>query len=358
MTPGSEAETAFCISCGDPDPVADGECAECLREELDVVKAPGKPVPVERCVHCGAVPIREHWDQPTSLLEVIEQTALGSLLIPEELGDVELAVRVREEDKKNYVVRVEVAGTYKGVEVGGTTPVKVRLENVTCEACSRRHGGYYEAVVQVRQEGDEVVTDEQAGEIAKMIEEEVRRLGGLSGSQSYLLKAEARHGGYDYFFGTKPVAKAVAKRIADRYGGSTTHSNTLAGQQDGQEIYRLTVAVRLPRVAPGSVIGYDGEVIEVYGRQGNRLLGQTVPEGEGRTIEERKLEHARVLEPVTLDVVYADEGEGQVLDPETYDSVQVRLPEGVGSGDKVWAVRHERRWVVMGPAELDTDAGA
>lgn len=349
--PTGEAETAFCIACGDPHPVADGKCIDCLREGIEVLKAPSKPVEVERCVHCGAVPIRDHWDQPTSLLETIEQTALGAVLIPEELADVELGVTVQQEDDKNYIVLVDVHGEYKGVAVEGESPVKVRVKNVTCDTCSRRHGGYYEAIVQVRQEGDEEVLADTAGEITKMIEEEVRRVGGLSGSRSYLLKAEARHGGYDYFFGAKPVAKAVAKRIADRYGGSTTQSSTLAGQEDGQEKYRLTLAVRLPRVGPGSVVAYDDEVIELYGRQGNRLLGKTVPEGEGRTIEERKLEHARILEPKRLDVVYAEAGEGQVLDPETYDSVQVRLPQGMASGDKVWAVRHDRTWVVLGPAE-------
>lgn len=356
MTAGAgDAETAFCIACGDPHPVADGKCIDCLRDEIDVLKAPDKPVEVERCVHCGAVPIRDHWDQPTSLLETIEQTALGSVLIPEELVDVELAVTVRQEDDKNYVVTVEVRGEYKGIAVEDEGPIKVRVKNVTCETCSRRHGGYYEAVVQVRQEGDEDVSAEAAGEIAEVIEEEVRRVGGLSGSRSYLLKAEARHGGYDYFFGAKPVAKAVAKRIADRYGGSQTHSSTLAGHEDGQEVYRLTIAVRLPRVGPGSIVAYEDEVLEIYGHQGNRLLARTVPEGEGRTIEERKLDRVRVLEPHRLDVVYAEGGEGQILDPETYDSIQVRLPQGVASGDQVWAVRHERSWVVLGPAQGEAE---
>lgn len=347
MNPAEQSDAAFCISCGDPNPVADGECIDCLREEIEVVKSPSKPVEVERCAHCGAIPVRDHWDQPTTLLEVVEQTAIGAILIPEELEEPDIAVSVREEDKKNYLVEVEVRGEYKGVAVEGQAPVRVRVERVSCDACSRRHGGYYEAIVQVRQEGDEEVTAEQAGEIAEMIEEEVRRVGGLSGSQSYLLKAEARHGGYDYYFGAKPVAKAIANRVADRYGGSTTQSSTLAGREDGEEVYRLTLAVRIPRVRRGSVVAFEGEIVEIYGRQGNRLLGTTVPDGEGRTIEERNLDRARLLEPKLVDVVYAEGGEGQILDPETYDSVQVRLPEGASSGDQVSAVRFEERWVVL-----------
>jgi nonsense-mediated mRNA decay protein 3 len=349
-------EAAFCIECGDPDPVADGLCLKCLRETLDIVKGPTAPVEMERCVHCDAVPVREHWDQPTSLLEAIEQAALGSVLIPGELDEPRIAVAARQQDAKNYTVEVEVQGTYKQVAVGGTAPVKVRLQNTACDACSRRHGGYFEATVQVRKDGEGEVTEQEAGDIAVMIEEEVRRLGGLSGSQSYLLKAEARHGGYDYFFGTKAAAKAVAGRIADRYGASKEFTTTLVGERDGQELHRLTVSVRLPRVTPGTVLHYDDEVLEVYGRDGNRILATTVPDEESRTVEERNLEHATVLDPVTVDVVYADEGEGEILDPDSYDSVAVRLPEGVASGDAVRAVRHRSSWWVLGEAERDDEA--
>lgn len=351
-----DTAAAFCIACGDANPVAEGKCVECLREEITVVRGPSGSVALERCVHCGAIPIREHWDQPTNLVEATEQAAIGSVLIPEALEDVDVRVAVLEEDKKNYAVDVEVTGTYKGVTVEGNEPVRVQVKNVTCQACSRRHGGYYEAIVQVRERGEKEVTSERAGEIAVMIEEEVRRVGGLSGTRSYLLKAEARHGGYDYYFGAKPVAKRVAKRIKDRYGGSLTHSSTLAGEEDGQEVHRLTIAVRLPRVTKGSVIGYEDEIVEVYGRSGNRVLGRTVPEGAGRTIEQRHLDHAVLLEPKRVDVVYAEQDEGQILDPDSLDAVQVRLPEGVESGGKAWAVKHRERWVVMRPAQREEDA--
>lgn len=347
MPTEAPASEAFCITCGGPDPVADGECADCIREGMDVVRGPDEPVDIERCAHCGAIPVRDTWDQPTTLLEAVEQSAIGAIRVPEGLKDLEIGVRVQERDPKDYVVEVQVAGVYRSVPVEGETPVRVRVKTVSCNACSKRHGGYYEAIVQVRTQGEEDVSDEQAGEIAQMIEEEVRRLGGLSGGQSYLLKAEARHGGYDYYFGAKPVAKAVARRISDRYGGKTTHSTTLAGQQDGQEMHRLTLAVRLPRVRLGAVIGFEDEVLQVYGRQGNRVLAHTVPEGEGRTIEDRNLERAVLLEPQLVDVVYAEEGEGQILDPDSYDAVNVRLPEGVSSGEQVHAVRYEGRWVVF-----------
>jgi nonsense-mediated mRNA decay protein 3 len=350
-----EPDEAFCVDCGAEDPLPGGRCAACVEEKLDVVKGPSKPITLERCAHCGSFEPGHGVEDAENVVEAVEQAAVGSVLIPQELEDVEIGVRTHRRDPQSFEVLVEAVGRYAGeVAVRGEAEIEVAIETISCEACSKRHGGYYEAIVQVRYEGEEEVSDEQAGDIAEMIEEEVRRAGGLSGSQSYLLKATPKHGGYDYYFGAKPVAKSVATRIADTYGGEKNHSTTLAGRKDGEDFHRLTISVRIPKVRPGSVVGFDDEVIRVHGRHGNRLVGKTVPDGEGRTIEKRETDRAEVLDTEIVEVVYNQGGEGQVLDPLTLDSINVRLPQGVEAGDELEAVRYRGNLYVLG--ELGFDA--
>ncbi len=57
-----------------------------------------------------------------------------------------------------------------------------------------------------------------------------------------------------------------------------------------------------------------------------------------------------VLEERTADVVYAEAGEGQMLDPDSLKAVQVRMPADVSSGDQVRVVRFEDQWVVLSRA--------
>lgn len=344
-----EAEEAFCVECGAAKPLPGGRCASCVEETISVVKAPDKPIVLEQCAHCGSFEAGYDVEDAENVVEAVERAAVGSVLIPQLLEEVEIGVRTHRRDPQRFDVLVEAKGRYAGeVTVSGEDEVDVRVERISCEACSRRHGGYYEAIVQVRYEGEEEVSDEEAGDIAELIEEEVRHAGGLSGGQSYLLKATPKHGGYDYYFGAKPVAKSVATRIADTYGGEKTHSTTLAGRQDGEDFHRLTISVRIPKVRPGSIVAFEDEVVRVHGRHGNRLVGKTVPGGDGRTIEKRNTDRARVLEPEIVEVVYNQGGEGQVLDPVTLDSVQVRLPRGVEAGDEVEAVRFRGRLIVLG----------
>lgn len=350
MTESQGDSESFCIACGAPDPIVEGHCADCIREQVDALQGPGRPVEIERCAHCGAFQAGQNIEDAENVVEAVERAAVGSVKVPANLADVEIGVRTRRRDPQTFGVLVEVEGQYGGtVDIADEEAIRVDVHQISCDACSRRHGGYYEAIVQVRYEGEEEVSDEQAGDIAEIIEEEVRHAGGLSGGQAYLLKATPQHGGYDYYFGAKPVAKSIATRIADTYGGEKTRSTTLAGRRDGEDFHRLTIAVRIPRVRPGSVVGYEDEVIRVHSRHGNRLVGKTVPDGDGRTIEQRDTDRAQVLDTKIVEVVYAEGGEGQVLDPDTLDSVQVRLPEDAKTGDELEAVRYEGRLVVLGP---------
>ncbi|MDX1611751.1 MAG: NMD3-related protein, partial [Candidatus Thermoplasmatota archaeon] len=118
---------AFCIRCGGPDPVADGECAECLTRELTVVRAPENRVIVEICRHCGATPYKSSWKAPPSRAELVERSAIKSLAVPEALEDMRLAVHLEEHAEDAFTVLVDVSGTYKGVPVQSEAEVEVRV---------------------------------------------------------------------------------------------------------------------------------------------------------------------------------------------------------------------------------------
>lgn len=348
--PQAPQTATFCVTCGGPDPVADGECKPCLLDELDVVRGPKERVYVEICRHCGATPVRDIWREPSSRRELVEENAIGSLAVPEDLEEMGLALTVDRRTDDHYEITAHVDGTYKGVPVQGEAQVEVRVKGASCPACSRRHGGYFEAIVQVRREGEHDVNDQEAGTIAQIIEEEVGRTGGMAGGQSYLLKAVPMHGGYDYYFGTKAVARAVAKRLMDLYGARMNESFSVVGRVDGKEMRRLTLAVRIPQATPGTYVGFKGEVLQIHGRKGNRLLTRRVEDHAKRMLEDRELDRLTILEPRALDVVYAEGGEGQIMDPETYRTHEVRLPKGVEMGDQVQGIKYEGTWVILDAA--------
>ncbi len=97
-----------------------------------------------------------------------------------------------------------------------------------CEDCSKKAGGYYEAIIQLRGEREQV--EKYLEKIKKTISKD-----------SFVSKIEEIHGGYDIYVGSKDVAF----NVLTKYELKAKRSRTLAGVKEGKKIYRHTFAVRL-----------------------------------------------------------------------------------------------------------------
>ena len=66
--------------------------------------------------------------------------------------------------------------------------------------------------------------------------------------------------GVDVKLSTTKLGKTVATRIRQEFGGEVSDSETLVTEdEDGNEVYRVTYAVRLPPYPAGTVIQPEGE---------------------------------------------------------------------------------------------------
>ncbi|WP_269814493.1 NMD3-related protein, partial [Halorussus litoreus] len=136
---------------------------------------------------------------------------------------------------------------------------------------------------------------------------------------------------------TTNIGKKIAAKLIEEFGGSYSDSETLVTEdEDGEEVYRVTYAVRLPPYSPGEIIdlhGDDGGPVLVRSVRGN-LKGTRLTTGEdyeagfeeGDAPDARRLGHVEDAEETTL-VTVEDERAVQVLDPETYRSKTVARPD-------------------------------
>jgi len=135
---------------------------------------------------------------------------------------------------------------------------------------------------------------------------------------------------------TNQMGHGIAKRITAQLGGGYSDSKRLITEdEDGQKLYRMTYAVRLPRYRQGEIIDPedgDGPVL-VRSVQGN-LKGVRLATGEayearfeeGEAPDARRLGFREDGVPTTL-VAVEDDNAVQVLDPETFESVTVPRPD-------------------------------
>lgn len=221
--------TKFCPRCGREAEKLYGEkkklCADCFPEKNDLLEIPAK-VDITLCSVCGRMRKKGEWIEEYSLQD---QLAARFEEFSEE--DVRMELQFWEEDEEiNVRVHAE-----KG-EMQDFYDTKVDFENVQCEECARFDGGFYKVKMQLRGEDlEEVVEDiaEQAADITN------------DNRKDFLSNIDEVKHGYNFYFSTERIAKKILSTLKGRFDPEVKRSYELMGAEDGQEVYRNVISVRL-----------------------------------------------------------------------------------------------------------------
>jgi nonsense-mediated mRNA decay protein 3 len=200
---------------------------------------------------------------------------------------------------------------------------------MVCERCSKIHGKYFEAVLQVRASGRKL-SDDELRDIAANVHE-LASDKGKSTREEFISKEEVVDGGLDFQLGTIYRAKAIAKALASHFGGKITESSKLAGNKLGKELFRVTFLVRLPGLREGDFARLDERVLLVTHSSSKGVSVLDLSTGEPGVLDEQAGDRAKRLggAELVLDavVLQARSGEVQVMDPASFRPVHIVAPE-------------------------------
>ena len=347
---------SFCPNCGAPVPAEpdrqvppasggagssasaagrreDRLCDACYFERFDLIDAPER-VQVRVCGSCGAVHRGNRWVDvgATDYTDVAVEAVSEALAVHVDAEGVSWVVEPEQVDPTTILMHCTVAGVVRGRAVEETVTVTVNVSKETCTRCGRIAGDYYAGVVQVRAEGRDPAPEEtrRAAEIAHEVVAEMSETGDRD---AFVTEVSEVDGGLDVKVSTNKIGGKVANRLVSEFGGTVSSSETLVTEDsDGQEVYRVTFAVRLPRFRPGEIVDPgDGEgpvlVRSVVGNvKGRRLAtGERYEAKHDEVAEATRLGSVDEAEDTTL-VAVEDDRAVQVLDPETYESKTVPRP--------------------------------
>jgi nonsense-mediated mRNA decay protein 3 len=340
---------AFCPKCGEeceppedrpelPGAQRDSErvlCDACYFEAFDLVDAPEK-IQVRVCAQCGAVHKGNRWvdvgaDDYTDIAVEQVSEALG---VHVDAEAVDWQVAPEQVDQNNIRMHTEFSGVVRGTPVTEQVTVPVSISRQTCERCGKIAGGSFASVVQVRADGRDPTSEEveRAEEIA---EEYIAQREATGDRNAFITETNELDDGLNMKISTNQMGHGIAKRITAQLGGSYSDSKRLITEdEDGQKLYRMTYAVRLPRYQQGEIIDPedgDGPVL-VRSVQGN-LKGVRLATGadfeahfeDGEAPDAERLGYRDDGVPTTL-VAVEDDRAVQVLDPDTFESKTVPRP--------------------------------
>jgi nonsense-mediated mRNA decay protein 3 len=337
----------FCPRCGDPvpdrtEPLPGGPrerdavlCNACYFDDFDLVDAPDR-IEVQVCSGCGAVRRGNRWVDvgAEDYTDVAVDEVAAALGVHVNAEDVQWGIEAEQVDENTVRMHCRFSGLVRGTYVEEAVTVPVLIARGTCDRCGRIAGGYYAALVQVRAD-DRTPTREERSRAVEIAEAYIAEREATGDRNAFISDVSETDDGVDIKISTNQMGGGVAKRIKRELGGSVEEYPTLVTEDgDGNEVYRVTFAVRLPRYPPGTIIDpQDGDGPVLVRSAHERLKGVRLATGtsyeaafeDGIAPEARRLGSLDDGEETTV-VTVEDDHAVQVLDPETYEAKTVSRP--------------------------------
>jgi len=328
----------FCVECGsEPDKLYDGLCPDCyidtkLKVEIDC------PIKIDICPVCNSVRKKNSWIERPDLNAIMLDRIDDALSIPYEVDSYGFNVGFEEKDPYNIDANINLELESNDLSTEQKISTKIVFKKVQCQICSRVHGNYYEAILQVRP-SDKEMTDEQKELVMKKVK---RRIEVKEGEKRniFLTFHEEIHGGMDFYLSDTGVTKNLAKDISNAVGGTVKSSAKLAGREDGQNIYRMTYSVRIPPYNLGDFIEVEEQIYRVKKLKGNtgKVILRDIKSGKKIRMDDKQLEDAEVLGGKELImsavIVSKTDEEMKLLDPKSYETVTVLKPKDFSTDKK------------------------
>ncbi|MCZ7398745.1 MAG: NMD3-related protein [Candidatus Methanoperedens sp.] len=319
----------FCPKCGNnADVFYENVCKNCFIKDKKLLECPAVLF-AKICPVCGSVYKRGKWSTKEDESETIIECVKGSLKLDNQVSDLDITLSPKQLDYSRYRVHIDAKAMIKGMPVEIEQDTEVRISWETCDTCSRISGGYFEGIVQVRAE-KRIPTKEELGRCKDIAESVSARSQEKGDRLAFIAKTEELGEGTDFYVGSIKLGKQICRAVIDVFGGKFTESPKLVGQKNGEDLYRITYALRLPEFVRGDIISADDRVIEVQtcGKHVSGIdleTGKRFIENFNDLIQVKKL--CRSQDAVSA-VLVADEGKTiQVMDPDTYESITIRRPE-------------------------------
>lgn len=220
----------FCPRCGREVEKLYGEkkklCARCYPEKHDLLEIPDV-VEITVCPVCGRMLRSGEW-----LEEYTVHEQLGARFAEFSKDDVEMELQYWEEEDRTMV---RVHAFKKGME--DSFDSEVRFKKDQCRSCAQFSSGFYKVKLQLRGEAElEPVSNlivDRAAEITNR------------NRNKFMSNINKKDSGFNIFLSSEDMAKEILDELRTKYDPEIKRSYELVGEQDGQEVYRNVISVRI-----------------------------------------------------------------------------------------------------------------
>ena len=317
----------LCVECGrERDIFRNGVCLECYLKHHSFSSGPTF-IDIPLCVHCGSMRYKSTWmNDPLEM--VLKRWVKHFFYIERDLRNVSIEVNCNL-DKEEIPCEITIIGFIDGIEIREGHRVTIRLKRTVCDVCSKRFGGYHEAILQLRT-SKRKLSNQEKEDLKKFIEEMVYSMQEKGNRKLFIADVGEEHGGLDFYLSDKQVAHAIIKKAQDHFGGELKISSKNIGMKNGRRIYRMTYLLRLFPFKKGDIIDLNGIIYMILSFSKNQVHALELSRWKEYSFNSKDIVSATLLEGKytrkKMIVVNQMEDEIQVMDPDNYELFEIKKP--------------------------------
>jgi len=320
----------FCVECGKEGPIyKEGVCIDCYIKSHNFTKGP-EIIDLPVCSHCDSFKYKNTWTNDL-LSDVLRRIIKNTFHISKELKKVDINTGCKEKNEE-INCKVYITGFIDDKEITEEHKILVRKKRTVCDICSKRFGGYHEAIVQIRTKKKKL-EDAEIKEISKLVEDLVEELQEKGNRGLFITDISEEHGRIDFYISEKGPALAIAKKIQEKYGGSIKQSSKNVGMKDSKQIYKMTYSIRIPGYKKGSFLENNNAIYKIQSIHGNKIKMINLLNWEETSVDANDIEKANIFAKEEyvkeMILINQDDNEVQVMDPKTYKIQIIKKPKKI-----------------------------
>ncbi|MFC2154327.1 NMD3-related protein [Candidatus Altiarchaeota archaeon] len=310
----------FCPSCGGKTSEA-GLCINCYvkRNKFSLKKDK-----LEIC-ECGKLSFQNTWsDDWTSFLQKFVEK---NLVVPSEIEvhSIDVSGKVV---KDNVGLEVDFIGLYRGDQIPQTLEFKLKKNSKTCPSCKNFGRGYFEAVVQYRD-------DERPS---------------FHYNRELVSRIERVRGGWDFYITNTGYAEQLAGQLQGK-GFLIKKTLKLHGEKNGKKIYRTYHSIKKPLFEVGDILEFKDNPYVVE-RLGEKTIIKRLENGKEKEVPVNRLIDTVILAKkdgiIKAVVTEVKPRETNAMNLEDYANFRLNgRTNEIKQGEEIKAIKVKGKWYVL-----------
>jgi nonsense-mediated mRNA decay protein 3 len=335
----------FCVECGKDGPIyKNGVCIDCYLKTNSFTKGPSI-IDITVCPQCSSIKFKNIWTSDL-LGEVLRRVVKENFQISRELSNVDINP-VCKESKEGADCKIYISGYIEKNEITEEHDLQIRFKKTSCEVCSRRFGGYHEAIIQVRAE-ERKLTKKEEKNIILLIENQVDYLQSKGNRGLFITDIEKEHGGLDFLISDKGAALLITKKIQIEYGGRIKQSSKNIGMKDSRQIHRITYLIKIPPYKKNDFVEFENDIYQILNMQASKVKMINLLNWKESIFNTKNLQKTKIIggDEIIKEFILVSQNskEIQIMHPKSYKISIVRKSKPINFDyEKIKAITYKEK---------------